>query len=148
MNDNMQNQVSSNTGFSTRREARRIYHMERRAYRGTRSGGGWIAGLLLMGLGVAFLLQNLGAFDLGDWLSNWWALFILIPAAGAFGNAAREYQANEGRLTSSARGSIIGGLILTSVATIFLFDLNWEYLGPALIILIGIGVLLNTLLPQ
>jgi len=73
-------------------------------------------------------------------------LFILLPALGAFGAAWRSYQ-NEGRLTASARGSLVGGLVLVLIAAIFLFGLDWGLLGPVVIILAGAGLLLNTLLP-
>jgi hypothetical protein len=33
------------------------------------------------------------------------------------------------------------------VAAIFLFDLNWTVLGPVLIVLAGLGLLLNVILP-
>jgi len=89
------------------------------------------------------LLQNLGA----SLLNNWWALFILIPALGAFANAWRAYQEAGGHLTASARSSLFGGLILTLVAAIFLFNLSWGLLGPILLILIGIGIFVNVALP-
>jgi hypothetical protein len=129
--------------YLSRREERWRRREERRAARGGRSGGAWIGGAILIALGIIFLLQNLGAAT----LENWWALFILIPAVGAFGNAWRSYQAAGGHLTASARGSLIGGFALTMVAAIFLFNLSWGLLGPLLIILVGIGLLLNAFLP-
>jgi hypothetical protein len=117
---------------------------ERREARG--GAGAWIGGLLLIALGVIFLLQNQGITILNN-LQNWWALFILIPAVGAFANAWRAFNQAGGRLNAAARGSLIGGLILTMVAAIFLFNLDWGLLGPVLIILVGAGVLLNTTLP-
>jgi hypothetical protein len=119
-------------------EARRRRREERRAGRAP-----WLGGVILIGLGIIFLLQNFGA----PVLNNWWALFILIPAVGAFGNAWRDYQNAGGRLTPSARWSMIVGLILTMVTAVFLFNLDWGLIGPVLIILAGIGLLLNTLLP-
>ncbi len=41
--------------------------------------GIWIAAAILIGVGVVFLLQNPGYAIPG----NWWALFLLIPAAFA-----------------------------------------------------------------
>ncbi len=121
-----------------RLEERRRRREERRAGRMP-----WLGGVILIALGIIFLLQNLGA----PVLNNWWALFILIPAVGAFGNAWRDYRYAGGRLTGSARWSLIVGLILTMVTAIFLFNLNWGLLGPLLIILAGIGLLMNALLP-
>ncbi len=146
MNENPKSDDSANGGTGTgtpdRWESRRMRREERRAARG--GGGAWAAGLLLIGLGVLFLLQNTGTVIA---LNNWWALFILLPAIGAFGNAWRAYQAAGGRLTAAARGSLIGGLILVLITAIFLFGLNWGLLGPVVIILVGAGLLLNALLP-
>ena len=120
-------------------EERRRRREERRAGRMP-----WLGGVILIALGIIFLLQNFGL----PVLDNWWALFILLPAVGAFGNAWRDYQNAGGRLTASARWSLIVGLILTIVTAIFLFNLNWGLLGPVLIILAGLGLLLNALLPD
>jgi hypothetical protein len=89
-------------------------------------------------LGIFLVLQNLTSFE----LQNWWALFILIPALGSFGNAWRVYQ-NDGRLSGSARASLTSGIILTMVTAIFLFNLSWTIFGPVLLILAGVGLLLN-----
>jgi hypothetical protein len=93
---------------------------------------------------VIFLLQNTGAFH----LENWWAVFILIPALAAFGNAWNRYRETGGRLDSAARGSIIGGLIFTTVAAIFLFGLDWGRLWPLFLIIGGLALLLNAVLPD
>jgi hypothetical protein len=134
------NQTNSNQPLS-RHEARAQRRAERR---GGANPGAWIGGLLLIGLGVILFLQNQGvavAFP----FNNWWAPFILLPALGAFGNAWRVYQA-EGRLNAAARGSLLVGLVLTVVAAAFLFELNWTLLGPALLLMAGIGVLANSML--
>ncbi len=101
-------------------------------------------GVILVLIGIIFLLQNMNIFI----LNNWWALFILIPAVAAFGSAWRSYQDAGGRLTGGARGSLIGGLVLVLVAAVFLFGLNWGVVGPLLIVLAGIGLLLNAFLPS
>ena len=144
-NEQPDNQTGSNQNqpeYLNRYEARRQRREARRAMRG-QYGGTWVGGAILILLGVIFLLQNMGALT----LNNWWALFILIPALGAFGAAWRAYQAAGGHLTAAARGSLIGGLILTMVTAIFLFELYWGILGPIIIILAGIGLLLNAFLP-
>lgn len=103
-----------------------------------RDNNAWIAGLVLIGIGVIFLLNQFTGFE----LNNWWALFILIPALGAFGNAFRTRQAN-GSFGKEGRGSLIGGLILTFVASIFLFELDWGQVWPVFLILAGVGILLS-----
>ena len=63
----------------------------REARRQRREGtGGWIVGVILIVLGGLFLLQNSGALRIP--LTSWWALFILIPALGAFERAWRVYR--------------------------------------------------------
>ncbi len=113
---------------------------ERRA---AREGGAWFGGVILIGLGVIFLLQNAGALT----LQNWWALFILLPALGSFGAAFTDYRVS-GRFNARARGSLVAGLIFTAVATVFLFNLNFSLLLPAILIVAGIGMLINTVLPD
>lgn len=127
----------------SRREAR----AERRAARAAaNSGATWIAGVILILLGIAFLMQNMGALTFP--LDNWWALFILIPAIGAFDKGWRLYRAADNQLTAAARGSLLTGLILLLVTAAFLFEFSWLSFGPALIILAGIGILINALLPS
>lgn len=136
--NNQSTHPESKPEYHNRRAARRQLIEERRAGR----SGSWLVGAILILIGIFILLQNLTSFE----LKNWWALFILIPALGAFGNAWRVYQGSR-RLSAPARASLIGGLILTMVAAIFLFNLNWTILGPVLLILAGLGLLVNVILP-
>jgi hypothetical protein len=123
---------------SDHRTARQQRIEERRKGR----SGTWVAGAVLIMIGIFIMLDNLTGFT----FDNWWALFILIPALGTFGNAWRAYQ-NDGRLSGQARASLISGIFLTMVTAFFLFNLNWTILGPVLLILAGMGILLNVLLP-
>lgn len=106
-------------------------------------GGSWIAGLILIVLGVAFLMQNMGSFTVP--LTNWWALFILIPAVGALDTALRTYRNAGNQLTAPARGSLLVGLVLMFVTVVLLFNLSWSYFGPIIIILVGISILSGAL---
>lgn len=148
MDDNPQKQETpagaSQPEFLSRHEERMRRREERWEARGGRMGGAWVGGAILILLGIVFLAQNLGALA----LNNWWALFILLPAVGSFGTAWRLYQNAGGRLTAPARGSLIGGLVFTMIAAVFLFNLNWTWFGPLLIILAGIGLLFNSILPS
>lgn len=121
---------------------RRQRLQERRQARAARRGGPWVVGAILIAVGFFLLLQTLTSFS----LENWWALIILIPAAGAFGNCWRIFRSSN-RLSAPARASLIGGILLTMVAAMFLFDLNWTVLGPVLVILAGLGLLINVILP-
>ena len=124
------------------RDERREWREQRREWR--RSGGGaWIGGLILITLGVIFLLENFSSFH----FNNWWALFILIPAVGSLSSAWYFYQ-QSGRLNRRARGALMSGLVFLLIASAFLFDLNWNLILPLLLILFGLGLLINTMLPD
>jgi len=124
-----------------RREARRQRREERLAV--PSRGGGWIAGIILILLGGMFLLRNSGMFDISS--NNWWALFILIPAIGSLDSAVRIYRHAGNRLTAPARGSGLVGLVLLFVTTMFLFDISWTFFGPILIILVGVGIIVTSM---
>lgn len=115
----------------------------RREARHDNRGGAWIWGIFLILLGVGFLLQNAGIFD----FENWWALFILLPAIGSFQSAWDSYRSAGSRLTAQARGQMIGGFILTVIAFTFLFGFNFGTLWPVLLVIAGVGLLINALLP-
>ena len=135
----MNDQSPSNDPFD-RVEARRQRRAARRAALGIPSHGStWVAGLIMILLGVAFLLRDTGAFNIP--LNNWWALFILIPAVGAFDTAIRIYSHSNNQLTTPALGSLLVGMVLTFVTISFLFHLDMSLLGPVLIIATGIGIL-------
>lgn len=100
----------------------------------------WISGAVLVLLGALFLLHNVGAVPA---VGHWWALFLLIPAAATAGTAWTQYQAGGRRLTPAASGSLIGSLVLTTVAAIFLLDLSWGTVWPLFLIIAGIATLLQ-----
>ncbi len=128
------------TDYYAERAQRRA---ERRAARYA-SGGAFIGGAALIVFGAILVLQNMGVVQ----LHNWWALFILIPALGSFATAYGAFRTNGGHLNSLVRGSILGGLVFTAVAAVFLFELNLSLLLPVMLIVAGIGILFNTVLPD
>ena len=99
-------------------------------------------GLILIVLGLVFLLNNLSGFE----LHNWWALFILIPAFGAFRRAWERYN-NAGLVDRDVRQALFSGLLLTALTAVFLFNLSWLLFGPVLLILLGLTLLGNEILP-
>jgi hypothetical protein len=125
-----------------RRQQRELRHEERSGRSGDR--GGWIVGAVLILIGIVLFMQNAGL----SIISNWWALFILIPAVGCFTSAWNNYKAAGDRLTSAVRGPLLCGFVLTMVTLIFLLNLNWGLLWPVLLVMAGIGMLVNGLLPE
>ena len=103
-----------------------------------RSEANWVPGIILIAIGVIFLFTNLTGFH----LDNWWALFIMIPAVKNFGSAWGSYQ-RHGRFTKSARGSLTGGMILTLIASAFLFNISWGLIWPFFLIIGGVAALFN-----
>ncbi len=100
-----------------------------------------VGGIVLIGLGVIFLLQNYGLFFIG----NWWALFILLGTAAAWGGALHVYQNNGQRLTQAVLGPFFGGMFPLAVALIFLFDLDWGTMWPIFLVIAGVAVLSKSL---
>lgn len=101
----------------------------------------WIAGAILILVGIVFLLQNVAGFS----LQNWWALFILIPAVGSLWSAWSIYKRNGRRFTVAARGPLTGGIILLTVTGFFLFNVNWGTAWPVFLIIAGAAVLVGVI---
>ena len=128
------------------REQCRAEHQARREARWQRRSGrhyGWFGGAILILLGVIFLLQNMGL----PFLTNWWALFILIPAFGAYVAAWNVYQENS-HLTRGGTGSLIVGILLTILALAFLFNLVTSLFWPILLIAGGVALLATAFFPK
>ncbi|MEP6693752.1 MAG: hypothetical protein ABJB39_03820 [Chloroflexota bacterium] len=101
----------------------------------------WLAATLIL-IGVVFLLRNYSGLEIG----HWWALFILIPAAATLARAYTSWRS--GIHPSAVSGQLIAGLVMVSVAAIFLLDLQWSKVWPVFLILIGIGALLPSLIAR
>ena len=108
--------------------------------------GAWVGAVILIGIGLVFLVRNITGYE----LRNWWALFLLIPTVANWGQAWDRYQHNGGRFTRSVAGPLFGGLITAVIAAVFLIDLNlnWDYVWPIALIIIGLGMLLTRTIPE
>ncbi len=109
-----------------------------------REGGAWFGGVLLILLGGFFLLRNFGV-DMPD---NWWAVFILIPAFGAFSTAWSLYRGNGGMVTSPVIAAAVGGVFLTLLALAFFIGLDIGKFWPVILIVLGVGALARNFLPR
>ena len=98
----------------------------------------WIGGIVLILIGVAFLFNQTGVFQ----INNWWAFFILIPAIGSFIIAYSTFQ-KDGKLGRKGLDAIIAGLFLVVLTTLFVFSLDIGNLWPLFVIFLGIVIILR-----
>jgi hypothetical protein len=59
-------------------------------------------------------------------------------------NAYQNYQNAGNSLSKQSRSQLIGGLILLTVAGIFLANLSWGTMWPVFLIIAGLAAILNT----
>lgn len=99
----------------------------------------WTGGVILIAIGTLLLLQNLGTIA----FTRTWALLLMIPAIAAFSNAWKEYKSAGKVFSARTLSSLLGGLVLTTVTIVLLFNLRWEIFGPVILLFVGLGVLLR-----
>jgi uncharacterized membrane protein YhaH (DUF805 family) len=100
----------------------------------------WI-GVVVIAIGVLLLAYNLGYHRWLDFLQNWWALLLLIPAAGKFHQAWNCLRAGFGLRHSAVREPLFTGLAFTLVAAMFLLGLDWLTWWPLFVILGGLSLM-------
>ena len=98
--------------------------------------GNWpIGGLVIIAIGVIFLLGNFGM----QLPARWWAVLLLVPAAGMLVAAIRFYRVDN-TLAGRAMGPLIGGLVMLALALAVFFGLNWGVFWPLVLIVVGVAV--------
>ena len=108
---------------------------------GHRSSNLWL-GLIFVFGGIALILNqlNLLPFEL-----NWWALFIMLPAAGFLSGAYNRFRSHGNLFSMDVAFSALIGLFLTALSFSLLvgaaWDINWSLFWPVIIILIGLGMI-------
>jgi hypothetical protein len=99
--------------------------------------------VVIIVVGVVFLVRNTGWLGT-DWdFGNWWALFILIPAFGSFGNAWSSYASAGRRFGRATARSLMFGLLFLAITVVFLLELDWSIVWPVILIIVGIGLVLG-----
>lgn len=126
----------------SRRQARWQRRAERRASRYD-GGLGWLAGLILIGIGGLYLLNE---FDVLPELTNWWALLLLLPAVGILSAALGTFRHNGGRWTPAVVMPLLGSVLLAGLAAAFLFGFDYGWLWPLFLIAGGLMLLAGQLL--
>ena len=100
------------------------------------------AGVPLIGIGIVvvgliFLARNFGMYlPLPD---RWWAITILLPAAGSLVTAARFFRMDDG-FSSRVAGAATVGVLLLATALILFLDLEWDKAWPVMVIIVGLGI--------
>jgi hypothetical protein len=126
------------------REMRRAGRDERLTARRQRWGGAPIGAIILILVGLALLADNFG-YKLP---ANWWAFFLLIPAAGALMAALQHYREGGDRLSGDVIGSLISVAIFVGLWAAFFFGLGWGLFWPLLLMAIGIALLVRDYWPR
>ncbi|MBS0432599.1 MAG: hypothetical protein JSS21_09390 [Proteobacteria bacterium] len=94
----------------------------------------------VIGLGVLFLLRNLGiAIPFLD-TPNWWAWIVLIAAIAPLARALDLWR-RSGRIDGAVVHHLFVGSAIIAVAVLFLLDLSWQTWWPAFMILGGLAML-------
>jgi hypothetical protein len=125
------------------RAARRAQRKARRAARRAHSGeiehggnGGAIGGAILVAIGAVLLAGQFG-YELPE---RWWAALLLIPAVGSLVAAIRQFRADD-RVSHRVLGSLVAGIVFLALAGAVYFGLDWSVLWPALLIIVGLGII-------
>ncbi len=103
--------------------------------------GSLVAGILLLAVGVAFLLDNFGFIYIGEPVSHFWPLIIV--ALGL----VRILQAENSRERRKGFGWVFFGLWLL-VSVLHMFGLTFHNSWPLLLIGFGINAIWKSITPQ
>lgn len=101
----------------------------------------WL-GLIFVFGGIALILNqlNLLPFEL-----NWWALFIMLPATGMLSGAYNRFRSHGNAFSMDVAFTALIGLFLVALSFSLLvgaaWNINWSLFWPAMIILIGLGMI-------
>ena len=95
-------------------------------------------GILLVIAGVNLALNKLDILEINIFFDGWWTLFIIIPCAIGL-LTEREKMGN-------LIGMLIGVCLLLCCRDILSFDMLWELLVPAIIVILGLKLVLSGLL--
>lgn len=91
-------------------------------------------GIVLIFIGVIWGLNRTGVADINIFFDGWWTLFIIVPSAISF------FEKGNNKI-SSLIFLIIGVLLLLAAQGLFEFEILWEILLPAIVVLIGLSLI-------
>jgi len=135
--DKYEEKIDNQDGSYSRRQARLERRAERRASR--HAGGlGWLVGVILIAIGGLYLLNEFGVLTK---LTNWWALFLLLPAVAALSAGVGAYRRNGGRWAPGVVFPLLGSVLLASLSVALLFGFDYGWLWPLFLIAGGLLLL-------
>ena len=91
-------------------------------------------GIVLIFIGVIWGLNRTGVADINIFFDGWWTLFIIVPSAISF------FEKGNNKI-SSLIFLIIGVLLILAAQGLFEFEILWEILLPAIVVLIGLSLI-------
>ncbi len=91
-------------------------------------------GIVLIFIGVIWGLNRTGVADINIFFAGWWTLFIIVPSIISL------FESSSNK-TSSIIFLVIGILLLLAAQGVFEFEILWEILLPAIVILIGLSLI-------
>lgn len=94
-----------------------------------------VIGLILIIIGVIIGLNAFHITNIDLFFDGWWTLFIIVPSAISLVNPK-----NNGKV-SSAICLVIGIFLLLGSLDVFDFDILWEILLPAIVVIIGLSLI-------
>jgi hypothetical protein len=129
----------------TSQRRQRIERREERRAEREAGGFSWMIGLILIVIGGLYLLQEAGILP---GFTNWWALFMLLPAAGVFSAAVGAYRRSGGQLTPEVIGLLVGSLLFLVMTGFFLFGVSFTWFVPLFLIAAGLFTLFGPMVAR
>ena len=94
-------------------------------------------GVVLIFIGVIWGLNRTGVANINIFFDGWWTLFIIVPSAISL------FEKGNNKV-SSLICLVIGILLLLAAQGLFEFELLWEILLPAIVVLIGLSLIFGS----
>jgi predicted membrane protein len=105
-----------------------------------RIGGNFLFGILILLFGLALLFNNLGIadIDIGDIISTWWPLFVIVAGLSLLLNHGSKGEVLSGIfILFVGVALLLGNLDIWNINLSFVFKLFW----PTILILVGVSFL-------
>lgn len=93
-------------------------------------------GIILIAIGIVFALNAFDIVNINLFFDGWWTLFIIVPCVvGLFSGKD---------ITGNLIGILVGVFLMLCCQNVLSFDMLWKLAIPAVIIIIGIKIIVNS----